>query len=175
MEEIFKPVLNYEGLYEVSNHGRIKSLPKTKRVKNNKFIKTKEKILKGIKARGYLFVTLYKDKNQKTRTIHQLVAESFLNHVPCGYNSVIDHVDNNHSNNFVNNLQIVSQRMNMSKDRKNKTSKYTGVEWNKARKKWRASIYVKGKYIYLGGYNTEEEAKIAYDNELLKLNHADNR
>jgi mevalonate pyrophosphate decarboxylase len=64
--ETWKPIPNYEGLYEVSNLGNVKSL---------RF--NKEKILKPSKNNnGYFFVGLCKNCKSKTRTIHQLVAEA---------------------------------------------------------------------------------------------------
>ena len=52
---------------------------------------------------------------------------AFFGHVPGGYKIVVDHIDNNRLNNHVSNLQLITQRENSSKDRKNGTSQYTGV------------------------------------------------
>lgn len=79
--EVWLPVLGYEGLYEISNFGRAKSLPK--------FIKNKDgsirpyrgfcKILKQqMSSVGYKTVTLYKNKDDKTLSIHRLVATMFI-------------------------------------------------------------------------------------------------
>ena len=71
MEE-WKPIKEYEGLYEVSNYGRIKSLI-------GQYGKQREKILKNNKQKnGYIHITLYKNGKLKTYSIHRLVAETFI-------------------------------------------------------------------------------------------------
>lgn len=102
MREIWLPVVGYEGLYEVSNWGRVKSL----NYKNTH----REKILKGFlnKKKGYLQVLLYKDDTPKWYKIHQLVAEAFLPN-PNGY-TVVHHIDKeNHQDNRVENLEWISK------------------------------------------------------------------
>lgn len=65
--EQWKDIKGYEGLYQVSNFGRVKS-----------FYNGKEQIMKGAKRRGYPSVRLTKDKKEKWWTIHRLVAEAFI-------------------------------------------------------------------------------------------------
>jgi hypothetical protein len=168
-KEEFTDVPGYEGLYQISNLCNLKSLSYLK--KGNKSVfKTKEKILsKHINKQGYLYFKLSKDKKRKTYKVHQLMAITFLNHNPCGMDLVIDHIDNDKLNNRVENLQIITSRENCSKDRKNKTSKYTGVSWCKLRNKWKAQIQIKTKKKYLGLFNTELHAYEVYQNELKTL------
>ena len=165
MKEIWKDIPDYEGYYQVSNLGRVKSLP---RKTNNQYGSRtiKERILKTGISRGYLTTALYKDGKRKAFTIHQLVAMAFLNHTPCGYKIVVDHIDNNPKNNRVDNLQLTNPRHNCSKDRKNVTSKYTGVSWHKRDKLWYSYICIKGVNKYIGRFNTEIEAHEAYQNAL---------
>jgi len=158
MEEIWKDVLGYEGLYQVSNLGKVKSLNKSKILKPGKT------------PYGHLFVNLYKEKKAKSRTVHQLVAVAFLNHKPCRFEAVIDHVDNNRTNNIVSNLQITTQRANLSKSNKEKTSKYIGVIWHKSSKKWRSSIRIGSSRKYLGYFENEFDAHLAYQKELNLIN-----
>ena len=166
MKEEWKDVIGYEELYQVSNLGRVKSLDRVIKGKIKDY-HYKSKILKpGTNNNGHLFVNLHRDNKPKTRTIHQLVAESFLNHTPCGYKLVIDHIDNDKNNNFLDNLQIVTQRLNASKDKKNKSSKYTGVIWHKFNQKWTASIRIGKSRKYLGYYKDEYDAHLAYQKEL---------
>jgi hypothetical protein len=122
--EIFKDIPGYEGKYQVSKTGKIKSLG------NNRT--KKEKLLKAnFNARGYLTVALFLNGQGKTYTVHQLVAITFLNHTLRGYNFVVDHIDDNKSNNNVDNLQIVTQRENVSKKfGKNTGIKKQGLFWN---------------------------------------------
>tara|TARA_R110002153_G_scaffold268034_1_gene432522 strand:+ start:51 stop:563 length:513 start_codon:yes stop_codon:yes gene_type:complete len=168
--EIWKEIKGYED-YEVSNLGRVKSLARTIYRSNGISQTFKEKILKPNKGNnGYLKVGLYKGCKVKTKAIHQLVAENFLNHIPCGYKLVVDHINNIKTDNRLENLQVVTNRENSTKDkRKGCTSKYTGVYWNKSRGKWRSNIKINGKDIYLGYFMDETEAAEAYKTALKEL------
>jgi len=158
MNEIWKDVIGYKGIYIVSNLGRVKSL---------KF--NKEKILKSvINSNGYYTVVLY-NNNTKTRKVHQLVAESFLDHKPCGHKLVVDHINDIKTDNRVKNLQIVTQRYNACKTQGVYTSKYKGVFWKKERNKWEAGIGINNKRKYLGLFINEYDAHLAYQNALNNL------
>jgi len=159
MEEIFKDIPNYEGLYQVSNLGRVKSFIK--------FHGTTERILKpGKNHYGYLMVGLHNNGDKKTFQIHILVAMAFLGHTPCGFKIMVDHKNNIKNDNRLENLQLVTPRENASKDRKNKTSKYVGVSWLNRISKWISTIYFVDRTIHLGVFDTEIEAKNAYDKAL---------
>lgn len=169
-EEIWRDVLGFEGLYQVSNLGNVKSL--SRKICNHQgcYI-SKDKILKQTpcKSRGYPTVRIMNGNFKKSFPVHQMVAIAFLNHIPCGHKKIVDHIDNNKLNNNVDNLQIISNRENASKDKKNKTSKYTGVSWDKARKLWCSQIYVKGNRINLGYFTDEHDAHLAYQNKLKSI------
>ena len=159
MEEVFKDIPGYEGIYQVSNLGRVKSL------KLNR-----EKILKpsGDSLR-YSHVILYNEGKRKAKKVHQLVAIAFLDHKPNGYNGlIVDHKDNNPLNNRLSNLQLISQRENSSKDRKG-ISKYTGVSLVKRSNKWTSKIAINSKVKHLGTFNSEEEASKYYQDALKSL------
>ncbi len=161
--EVWKSIPNYEGLYEVSNLGRVKSLA------NNK--NRKERFLKPcISKTGYYYIGLYKNAIVKKYKAHQLVAISFLNHTPCGHDLVVDHINDNKIDNRVDNLQIVTTRFNSHKTQDNYSSKYKGVNWHKASKKWTSQIIINKKKIYLGLFKCELSAHITYINKL-KENH----
>ena len=159
--EEFRSISGYEGLYEVSNFGNVKSLI------NNKILKP------CLGSRGYYMVRVYKDNKGNTMSIHVLVAMAFLGHKPDGYKIVVDHIDNNKLNNHVSNLQLISNRENTSKDKKNGTSKYTGVTWYNASNKWLAQIAINSKKKNLGLFETEDEAHEAYQKALKMLNEGD--
>ena len=98
---------------------------------------------------------------------------SFLGHNPCGFDTVVDHIDNNPMNNKLNNLQLISHRENCSKDRKQGASKYTGVSWFARDSKWRASISFKGSSVHLGYFKDELDAHYQYELALDLINEID--
>jgi hypothetical protein len=169
MEEIWKDVPDYEGLYQVSNFGRVKSLPK-EWVSGRGIKKHNGKILKGGKnSSGHLIVCLSKDSIKRTFCAHQLVAMAFLGHIPNRMELVVDHINDDPSDNRVENLQIVTQRFNSRKTQGKYSSKYKGVSWDKNGNKWRAQIIISGKVKHLGLFNCELKAHQAYKNALKNL------
>ena len=147
-KEIWKDIPGYEN-YLVSNLANVKTLSRNIYLKSDStklhYIQ-KEKILKPFLMRGYFCVGLYNNNLSENIKVSVLVAMAFLNHKPDGYKIIVDHIDNNPLNDNLNNLQLISARVNVSKDRKNKTSKYTGVCWSKSNKKWVANITINKKY-----------------------------
>ncbi len=170
MKEEWRYIAGYEGIYEISNLGRVKSLKRIVARKNLQ-VNIKERILKQVIGTvGYLKVNLNLEGSQKTKYIHQMVAIAFLNHTPNGHNLIIDHINNVKTDNRAENLQIVTVRKNVSKDRKGGTSKYIGVCWNKHGNKWASAIDVKGKRNHLGYFTNEIDAHNAYQNKLKQIN-----
>ena len=96
MKEIWKDITGYEGLYQVSNLGKVRSL----RYKNRDEVR--ELYLKP-HNRGYLQVELHKDGTRKMFTVHRLVAMAFVN----GYadDLIVNHIDENKQNNAATNLE----------------------------------------------------------------------
>ena len=114
--EIWKPIPQYEGYYEVSNLGNIKSVEKV--VEFNHWITNKrhkkvnkEKILKQNNVKGYMCITLYKNNTGRTYRVNRLVALSFLGNSDLQ----VDHIDNDRTNNNLNNMQYLSARENLIK------------------------------------------------------------
>ena len=168
--EIWKDIKGFEGFYQVSNFGNVKRLKTKVKSKNNSYRTVKERFLKlNTDDKGYFIVVLSVKNKCKTKKVHQLVAQEFLSHTPCGMKTVVDHIDNNKNNNKASNLQLISQRKNTSKDKKG-TSKYTGVSWFKRDEKWQSSIRINGKCRHLGYFISEIEASKAYENSILKNN-----
>ena len=104
MDEIWKDIVNYEGLYQISNTGFVR--------RNNRILKPAPN------NKGYLHVTLCKNGVSQTKYIHQLVAEHFIGKVE---GKEVDHIDNNKLNNRLDNLQYLSRFENASKGSKGKT------------------------------------------------------
>jgi hypothetical protein len=100
IQEVWKPIPNYEGYYEISNLGRVKSLERKLPFGNN-FRTKKENILKP-KFERYYFVNLSIGQKQETFRIHRLIAESFIPN-PNNY-PIINHIDGNKANNDISNL-----------------------------------------------------------------------
>jgi len=116
--EIWKSIKDYEDSYEVSSHGIVKSVSRTRKGKNNSVANVKERILKHNKNKnGYFYVHLCKNGKTTQKSIHQLVAVAFLNHVPSGMKVVVDHKDENKENNNKENLQLISHRENIIKSK----------------------------------------------------------
>lgn len=159
--EVWKDIPEYEGLYQASNFGRIKSLRRGK-----------ELILSSCKdKRGYLRLGLYKNDKQKQFFIHQLVAMAFKGHKPDGTHRIeVDHKDNNKLNNRADNLNLITSRENNSKDTNSIYSEFTGVCWSINEKKWKASIVVGKRQIHLGTFDLEIDAAKAYQKALGELN-----
>ena len=171
-EEFWKDVPNYEGLYQVSNLGNVKSLTRFKMSGGNK-ASVKGRILKGRqtgrKRDAYLAVLLCDNTHRKEYKIHQLVAMAFLNHTPNGNKLVVDHINDNKLDNRLENLQIVTNRENTCKTQGNYSSQYKGVGWYKRDSKWRAMIMINKKQYHLGYFNCELAAGLAYQNKLKEI------
>lgn len=160
--EMFDDMPDYEGIYQVSTFGRVKSLERKVRhyLGGLKIVKTK--IMKPSNCLGYLIMNLSKFSKITSHKVHQLVAITFLGHKRCGFKIVVDHKDNIKTNNYEWNLQLITTRENTSKDRKGGTSKYIGVSWCNTKKIWRAQIVIKGISIHLGLFNKEMDAVSFY-------------
>lgn len=109
--ENWKDVPDYEGLYLISNKGRVKSVPRVMH-KGTKFAySSKEKILKTtISKDGYVYVSLCKNGKMKQKAIHRLVAIAFIPNN--GLLSDVNHKDENKLNNCVENLEWCSKEYN---------------------------------------------------------------
>lgn len=116
-KEIWKDIEGYEGLYQVSNLGRVKSLPKLLKNRWGEY-KSKEKIMKPIVSqKGYYNVSLRKDKNKKYCAIHRLVAQAFISN-PLNLPQV-NHKDEDKTNNCVGNLEWCTNYYNENYGTKN--------------------------------------------------------
>jgi len=111
MKEIWKDIAGYEGFYQVSNYGRVRSLRRTFTRSDGKIKTFQEKTLKqGTNPNGYKYVNLSIKSKAYSARVHRLVAEAFINNpenLPC-----INHKDENKANNSVENLEWCTYRYN---------------------------------------------------------------
>ena len=111
MKEIWKDIKDYEGLYQVSNLGRVKSCERYRKTKNNGKCIVPEKILKLNTGKdGYLRIDLCYNNKHKNCQVHRLVAQTFI---PNPENKPqVNHIDCNRQNNNVSNLEWVTPQEN---------------------------------------------------------------
>ena len=141
MKEIWKDIKGYEGQYQVSNLGRVKSLPRTTPYINKAGYESSQfregQLKKEIdNGRGYKTVDLYKDNKGKRLYIHRLVVEAFVGDIPPGM--AVNHIDFNKANNALDNLEIVTYSENNNHSAK--AGRYDGKRGAKVR-----VYYINGK------------------------------
>ena len=148
-EELFKRIDGFDN-YLVSNFGNIKNS------KTNK-------IMKQSNPQGYKLVNLKKDGKWKIFTVHRLVGNTFLENPD--NKPLIDHIDENKSNNNVKNLRWATSKDNQYNQGKyiNNTTGFKGVAYHKTIKKYQAKIKINDKLKHLGYFKNAEEASKAYE------------
>lgn len=111
--EIWKDIEEYEGLYQVSNLGRVRSLDRVVEGKSSSIRLHRGKILSpGVNSTGYYMVVLCKDGHTHAYTIHRLVSNTFIPN-PNNYTH-INHKDENKLNNNIKNLEWCSHQYNVN-------------------------------------------------------------
>jgi len=156
MEEIFKTIEGFPN-YSVSNLANVAN-QKTGRI-----------LTQSLNMNGYKYVVLSLNGKRYTKKVHRLVAKAFIEN-PCN-KPCIDHIDNNRTNNNVNNLRWVTKSENGMNRlmRSDNTSGFKGVYFDKSRNKWQAEIMINGKKIHIGRFYTKEDAIEARKSKALEL------
>ena len=162
--ENWKVIMEFPN-YEISDKGRVRNR------KNGKtFI--------GGTFNGYYRVTLRKGNERKSKLVHVLVAEAFIDNP--NKKPYIDHINGQRDDNNVGNLRWCTPKENNGNvpKRAGCSSTYKGVHWSTKREKWVSMLGTDYKSVYLGSYDSELEASKAYDLKALehfgqfaKLNH----
>ena len=150
VEEEWRPIVGYEGLYEVSDLGRVKGLKRGK-------------ILKCENMRdGYVRATLCKKNVENRFRVHRLVLETFQ---PMEEDLVCDHINHIKNDNRLVNLRwaTTSQNNRYLQKREGCSSQYIGVYKTTRGKPWRATCKIDGVKSHLGTFDTEEEGAKAYN------------
>lgn len=152
MMEVWKDITEFQGMYQVSSLGRIKS-----------FRGKTERILQlTISKRGYYVVGLWRNQKNRLCTIHRLVALHFIDNP--GNKREVNHIDSNKLNNSVSNLEWATPKensyhaINSEKSRKffHKRGAY------KSGNSWSSQIRLDNKFFYLGSFKTKDDAQQAY-------------
>jgi hypothetical protein len=143
--ETYKNIIGFEN-YEVSNYGNVRNITTGKIMKSS------------LNKDGYYIIDLYHNNKRKTFLLHRLVGKAFIDNPQ--NKSMIDHIDNDRTNNNVNNLRWASNSENQhnKKISKNNTTGFKGVTFCKKLNKYKAQIMIGGKYKYIGSFDKLEDA-----------------
>lgn len=136
----WKPIKDYEGLYEVSSDGRVRRIKFINGSHNFEKIKECKQTLN---TWGYMTVNLCKNGKSNTKRVHRLVANAFLGESDLQ----VDHIDGNKQNNKLDNLEYVTPKENTNRAWKKGIAKYTDERKDKLRKialeKWETNSFRK--------------------------------
>jgi hypothetical protein len=172
--EIWKDIDIFDGYYQISNFGRVKTSKRIITQSNGNTYIVKEKIRKvSIHTNGYIIISFTLNQKPYTFYVHRLVAHQFINN-PKNKREV-NHIDFIKINNNVENLEWVSSIENKSHKQvlKKGITNYVGV-FLLNEKYWVAFIKINKKQIHLGCFKTQEEAYQARCN-YQKNNKIDNK
>lgn len=171
--EVWKPIPGYEGLYEVSSWGNVKTVKRYRKCNYGSVALVQEKILKRYVQRRYLSCILTKDAKSKNIRIHRVVYKVFVDKSNRNTAELedINHIDSDKLNNYFKNLEEVSKRENQTHRYLNQktSSKYPGVYFVKdinRKKQYRSQFQINGIIKHVGYFLTEIEAYNAYLNAL---------
>lgn len=162
MKEVWKDIKGFEGLYQISNYGRVKSLER-ERTFGNRIRVVPEKIINPDKKKsGYLFYHLYSGgRKEKDLYAHRLVAQAFIPN-PLGKKDV-NHKDGNKSNNYVENLEWATRSENIRHSYNVlKRSRIKPIGSNNKTSKPIIQLTLDGKFVKEWASATEVQRKLGY-------------
>jgi hypothetical protein len=164
MNEVWKDVVDFEGIYQISSSGHFRRNPSNPR-------KAKYPLL--INYLGYVYVSISKQGTRANKTIHQMVAAAFIPNFKYGMH--INHIDGNKQNNVLSNLELSNYVHNnthahtLTTTAKPGKSKYRNVSirFDKRNKhpkiQYMASVKINSKRNFIGLFDIEEDAAKAVD------------
>jgi len=162
MQEEWREIAGYEGLYEVSDAGRVKS-----------FKRSTPKILKpNINPSGYPKVTFWKKGKESKKYVHRLVAGAFL--LDFTKDLLVDHRNGDKLINNLSNLRMVNpsgNHLGFRRNGKGSSSQFRGVSWNENARKWLVRANLHGKDYYIGIFQNEDEAAKAWNKKATELGY----
>jgi hypothetical protein len=165
--EIWKDIKGYEGYYQVSNLGRVKSLKRIVQHSNGSYHTIRERILKNVYDQdGYLRVTLAINGKRPIQQVHRIVMNNFIGNSALQVN----HIDGDKENNKLNNLEYVTNIKNINhRELSINNKKKYGVYYLKSIKKHRVIISINNKRTSLGCFESQDEAYRVFYNAYLNL------
>jgi hypothetical protein len=163
MEEIWKDVIGFEGMYFISNYGRVGS----KRQGKFKIMKTRPD------SNGYPQAIFCVDRKLISKRVSRLVALHFIELID--NKNDVNHIDGNKMNNYYTNLEWVNKRensvhRNILNPLMKKSSNYVGVYLSKSSGKYVSEIRLEKRKIYIGTFDCEIKAHEAYLKKCSELN-----
>lgn len=171
--EIWKDIPEYEGYYQASNMGGVRSLDRWVIYSNGGKRFFKGFLNPGCLNGGYKTVTLSKCGKCKVFRFSQLVAMAFLCHKPNGITMVVDHINGDKIDDRLVNLRVVTNRENCTTcfrtNSNTLSSSHVGVIWVSRDEIWRSKITYKGSQVIIGYYKDEKDASDSYQKALLKI------
>ncbi|HHX59455.1 MAG TPA: hypothetical protein GX707_01765 [Epulopiscium sp.] len=171
--EEWRDIPGYEGYYQASSLGRVRSLDRMTVFSDGRKRFYKGRVYKGNVSDRYRQIGLSKKGHARIYRISQVVAMAFLGHKPNGNTLVVDHINGDRLDDRLENLRIVTMRENSSicyrGGSDSFSSKYIGVSWYERGSKWVANIVYKGETSHLGYFMNEVDAYTAYQLALSKI------
>lgn len=150
MNEEWRSIRGYEGVYEISDHGNVRRIYKGHKRKLNPSPRKRD---------GYIYVALYKNANPHSHKVHRLVAMAFLS--TFNGSAVINHKDFNPSNNNIDNLECVNQYENMRHYWQNKSIKGY-CKSGSVKNPYKAIFETFGIVVNIGYFKTAKSAQEKY-------------
>jgi len=164
-DELWKDINGYEGYYQISTLGNVRSLDRIVTYKNGRTAKYKGS-MRSPSVSEYRLIALSKDGSVSVKKISRLVAEHFLFKIDG--KDIVNHIDGNKKNDCVANLEWCTLSENsihaFENNLSSKKNKVAGVFYEKRRGKWASYLYRNSKNIFIGRYETQLQAIEAREN-----------